>query len=182
METRICKMCGKELPATNEYFKEYHNCRYDKTYLLYNCIECLKAHRKQSQLRWRIKNPNYGKQYRMENKEKIQKLQKTYVTNNYKILMEKWKKYSFDHKDEKSAYKKKYYYNNRDILKKESNEYQKNARDNLTTFYINKRLRERGIDKSMITPELIELQALIIKTKRYGKQHNECKRCDEKTI
>ena len=100
METKICKMCGKELP-TSEFYKSkinkdgFENC----------CKECKKQ---------------YSKQYRAKHKEEISEKRKEYqhqyYTEHKEGKSEYNKRYRVEHKDDISESKKQYYQENREEM------------------------------------------------------------------
>lgn len=94
METRICTKCGKELPATNEYFGKAKLGKYG---LKSQCKECHNALGREYKEKHREAEMIYGRKRRKENRENILKYQKEYRDKN---------------KEKISAHKKEYNKNN----------------------------------------------------------------------
>lgn len=88
--TKICSKCKNNYPESKFVKDKTHsdnlssqckNCRSKKNikYRLNNKQKLLKYGKA-----WRLKNPNYMPQYRVENKEKLTKQQNNYWNNRYK--------------------------------------------------------------------------------------------------
>jgi len=77
MKTKVCTKCGKELPATKEYFNANKNRKYG---LSSYCKVCKKI---------------YNKKHREENKEKIKKWRE----ENKEVIKEYKKKYTNELRD-----------------------------------------------------------------------------------
>lgn len=108
MKTKICNKCGKELPATLEFFHKYSR---KKDGLFNTCKECRVVEKKE---------------YSKLNKEKIKKYNKNYYLSNIDIIKEKNRNYSLLHKEEKTEYMRNYrathpeYYINQKIYREKN--------------------------------------------------------------
>ena len=109
------------------------------------------------------------KEYNIENKEKIYLYQLKYKSENKEKVLLKVRECT-----------RKYYYNNTEKIKKYSSEYRELNRalinikankraENTTDRYVINNLTTKGFTKEQITSELIEVQRIIIKTKRLCK-------------
>lgn len=109
-----------------------------------------REYRKLSYQRNKSRGIAKAKEWRLNNREKIKKWYKLWANNNAEKLREK---------------KKQWADNNTEKLR----ELSKKKREILLDTYVKSRLRRNGFPKEAITPELIEVQRLIIKTKRLTK-------------
>ena len=89
MDTKKCKKCGKELPASEFYKNKACNDGLSSW-----CKECMKEN---------------SKQRYEENKEEIIKKIKQYYHDNKKTILEYHKKYSEKNKEKLNKYSKQYY-------------------------------------------------------------------------
>ena len=103
METKVCTKCGKELPATTEYFVADKRL---KCGLRAICKECNKGYRfenKESQREWYQANRNKiledKKKYHKENLEAIMKAKKARYQTNRDAILDKQKEYYKTRKD-----------------------------------------------------------------------------------
>ena len=97
METlKICTKCGKELPATTEYFQPYKNGKGIKLYLRGNCRTCRTI---------------YLRNYRNNNKDIIKNHKTKYQnTEKYQICITKYRNGNgyFIYRNYQSKYQKNY--------------------------------------------------------------------------
>lgn len=182
METKVCSKCGVEHPLYN--FTKDKRCKDGHGSW---CNECMRK----SSLNWYNKNKvrsyENSKEWRSLNPDKVKKNEKRYRERNKekrKIIRKEWyklnrnKEYEShknwinnnpDYLPKRAKQRKQYASNNKDMI----NEYQKNyqtiIRENLTDGYVLNYLRIKGFNKEDITPELIEVQRLLTKTKRLCK-------------
>lgn len=99
-------------------------------------------------------------------KECVRKNNKAYYENNQEEINEKNKTYYKKNKEEINEYKKAY----RDKNKEKASEYRRERFLKLPDSYIRQLLNNQGIDKSLITPEIMELKRATIKVTRIIKQ------------
>ncbi len=140
-ETKACKKCGIEYPATDEYFNK------NKTYasgIINTCKKCsaeygLKLYHKYAD-KYRAINRNrrkenldvrkqQEKEYRDLNKERVTAIKKKYRDANKDLLLEKNKQY---HKENITVIRQKgmqYYLNNRERCLAYSKQYEKENRE-----------------------------------------------------
>lgn len=142
METKICTKCGKELPATTEYFYKKSKLKLE---LQNECKIC------------RVKK---DKKYYLKNKEKIRKKQLKYYKEHKEQRLEYWKKHYQECKEQRLEYWKKYYKEHKEQILERMRKYRQNT---LSPCYIANRLR---ISTKDLTPELLEQKRLTILIKR----------------
>ena len=90
---------------------------------------------------------------------------KKYFKENKEVISENHKKFIAKNPECDRKYKKKYRLIHSDIER----DYFKKSVEKLKDFYIKRNLKSKGFTKEQITPELIEVQRIIIKTKRLCK-------------
>lgn len=107
LKIKICNRCGKEFPATTEYFRERKET---KNGLRKECKECSSKYDSE----YRIKNKksviNSKKKYYQENKEYVQRYKKEYGVKNKIRIAEYQLNYREDatNKEKASKYNNKY--------------------------------------------------------------------------
>ena len=149
MKTKICSKCGEEKPL-GEFYK--NNSSKDGLYAY--CKECSRK----EHLNFIRNNPDKHKKYKKKFKEENLDWQEKYNKKYYQTHKKR-------HKEMAVLWVKKNPEKVKEIyLKRVSN---------CTTYYIKRLLKLNGFKKEQITPELIELKRMIIKTKR--KIKDECK-------
>lgn len=147
---KTCKKC-EETKSVNLFRK-------NRNYFENSCIKCIYI---------------WEKIKRKENKEVIAEKAKAryYLAKETNIELFKHKKhlsdkkYREDNREIVSLRKKKYKIDNPEIIRKQS----KKDTENLRPYYVRAKLMAKGIPKNEITTELIDLQTIIIKTKRLCK-------------
>jgi hypothetical protein len=145
---KTCTSCHKELAATTENF--YLEPR-GKFGLFSKCKKCKSEYAKKYDQKNKIKLAQYHKKYNEENKIKIAQYNKKYRQEN---------------KIKKTKYDKKYRQENKIKENERGKKYDKKQIKNLGTRYLKSLLRHQGFSNNQITPEIIELKLIIIKTKR----------------
>jgi hypothetical protein len=109
------------------------------------------------------------KKYRLGNKEKIVEINRRYFLENKEKISEKCKEYRLENKEKISERNKKYYLKNKkgggDYLL-----YGRKSRELLLDGYVKSILKKMGFLQEQITPELIELKRINIKTERLCRQ------------
>ena len=118
MQYKTCTKCGKELPATAEYFSKDKRI---KCGLAAKCKDCNRMWKEEN--KERIKQ--YKKKYREENKEMLSEQKKAYYEQNKEHIKQYKKKYYEENKEMLSEQKKAYYEQNKEHI----NEYQKQWRE-----------------------------------------------------
>ena len=129
METiKICSKCGKELPATSEYF---HNRKDSKDGLRTECKTCKANRAKQHYTQDKVSILSKNKEYRdnhkeqslaaqrnwvLKNKEKFTATCNRYYKNNQTTLDEINKLWVKNNKSARVKHTKKYYENNKAML------------------------------------------------------------------
>ena len=171
MESEIklkkCSTCKRE-----KSLDCFHNHKREKDGKQYQCKDCKKlisknykksiAYKEYQKRYKQTENcKNYQKKYAEKNKEKIKEY---YKTEKHKEKIKQYQQ-SEKYKQYKKVYDKK------DIIKE--NRKIRVTKDivNLTDYYLNSRLRSKGFSLEQIknNPEILEVQKLIIKTKRLCK-------------
>lgn len=113
METKICSKCGKELPATTEYF---HKNKFGKYGLQSVCKKCKYEVNKEKSAEYFKKYYdenkqellNYQKKFREENENQVKETQKQYYKKNKEKVKEKSKKYKSQNHESVLKYQKSY--------------------------------------------------------------------------
>lgn len=124
MNTKICTKCGKELPATNEYF---HKMSSTKDGLKPRCKVCRNLYSQEYHKLNRERINEYNRDYRKDNQEKIKKyrednkahikeLKKEYRANNNKKIRAKQKEHYENNREHYRKYHSKYYQQNREEI------------------------------------------------------------------
>lgn len=122
MQTKTCTICGKDFPATSEYFYVRKD---SKDGLRNDCKECRKNHTKEYSKDNKEKVSEYGKQYREQNKEKMKDYKKQYYENNNANILENNKKWKEDNKEYYKNQQKEYRKENKEVMK----EWRKNNKE-----------------------------------------------------
>jgi hypothetical protein len=131
MKTKTCSKCGKELPATKEYF---YKDKKGKLGLYSKCKEC---HCKISK-NYRDRNKEKYIKYREEHKEEMAEYNKKYWAENKEKL-----------KKDKIEYRK----NNREMIRKKNKEYKKNNKDVINRLNQKRRSLKRGLPFKLTTEQ-----------------------------
>lgn len=125
MQTKVCKKCGIEYPATTEYFYSHNQVKSGLR------PECKKCRNKKVKI-------NYDK-----NKAKILKQKKEYHEANRDNICAKKKIYNKENAGKRSKWGAKYYIENKELLlNKTKNWYYKNHKKSLETAKKNKHKRK----------------------------------------
>lgn len=99
--TKICKVCGRELPATPEFFTTHPTCKYG---LNSKCRECISTYMKERRKRYGKeidkKNLPYARKWKKEHAEEIKEYQTEWYKNNKKKIEEYSKNYYAEHREE----------------------------------------------------------------------------------
>lgn len=144
---RVCTKCGKEFPATSEFF---HKMKAGKFGLKAICKSCSGEYHKENKERFAIYNAKYQK----NNKEKCLATKKKWQKNNregFAVRVKKWRKNNFE---KIAIYNAKYRENNQEKIMV----YRKNNRDKHNTANAKRRARKRSQ-----TPYLTEVEYQQIK-------------------
>lgn len=116
MDTKACTKCGRELPATTEYFHKHTGEK-----LSPSCKECKANYLKRYYDKNKEKYLLHNKQYHKNNKLSVSEHHKQYYKDNKSSLLENHKRYRKDNKLSISEQSKQYYCSNKDeILQKHS--------------------------------------------------------------
>ena len=128
---RKCTKCGKWLVASTVNF---HRQKTGKYGLTSRCKECEKKLKKQ----WNEANPEYYKQYRENNKDKIAIQKKEYRERNKEKIAAQQKERYEQNKDKILACNKKWKEQNKDKVKEYRKEYAKLHKDEIRRNIANK--------------------------------------------
>ncbi len=146
LEMKKCSKCG-EFKAPHMFYKDK-----TKKDLLSNwCKKCKKE---------------YRAIYHEKNKERISQTNKKYKEKNKERISQTNKKYKEKNKEKEKRYIQKYTEENKEALILKD----RKRIEMMSNYYIVKTLRQQGIPKDQIAPELIELKRAILKVKRAIKQ------------
>ena len=96
-------------------------------------------------------NAEYAKKYQQENKIRLAERDKKYYQENKIKIAKHNKKYKEKNKIKIAKYYKKYF---------------QEIKENLNGQYLKILLEKQGFSKEQMTPEIIELKLILIKTKR----------------
>lgn len=111
MQTKICTKCGRELPATSEYF---HKNKRTPDGLYYRCKKC---------------KSEDDKEYRIRNKSKLRVKRKIQYWQNVEHNRDQTRQWALLNKEKKKTSDRQYYEKNKDRIKKYSrNHYQLNRK------------------------------------------------------
>ena len=127
MKTKVCTGdCGRELPATTEYF--YKNS-VQRNGLSPRCKVCLNRQNKKyrQENKEKIKKQkqkytqenkdeiaSYKREWNQENKDRLSKLKRQWKDDNKGKLQDYYKQYELDNKEHLQTYRKEYYENNKE--------------------------------------------------------------------
>ena len=142
MNTKTCNKCEKKKAL--ELFKKNKKCKYGVTK---TCIECTN---------------NYKRSWRNDRKETENERVKIYRLKNPEKTKISDKKTKIKRVNQNKICSKIYYSKNKDIILKRKNK----ERTNLDDSYVKQKLKRNVFIGEQITPELIELKRIIIKTTR----------------
>ncbi len=188
METthKTCSKC-KEKKEISFFCKNKRN----KDGLNGVCRDC----KHKEKVRWRKENPEKlkeeKKRYRLKNPEKFREMSRNYMKNNLDKISEriknkylnnpelieidkiKAKNYRIFNKQRLSELRVKYLIHNKERLNANNRVRSKKYRETLKNSYVKSTLTSRGFNLSQISKEaikeLIEVQTIILKTKRLCK-------------
>lgn len=156
--TKVCTKCGKEKAASEDFFRKGQKY---KGGLQTTCKECEKRY-------LRV----YWKKYRNQKKEELRRKKEVYYLNNKDKINKYQREYntSFKRREYKSLWRK----NNKDKVRESRIKYlpkaylrKKKEIEQLSDRYITEILRKKGFSKELrVNRELIDIQRIIIKTKR----------------
>jgi hypothetical protein len=149
MEIKICTKCNLKLEANLHNFNARKNGKYG---LMSRCKKCF---------------TEYCKEYmeRPEAKEASRIRHQKWISKNTEKAKKHRKKYTENNPEKIKELKKKWQEANPEIVKAYSDLVVKELRDS----YLKCILTKKGFKKEEVTPELIEVQKIIIKTKRLCK-------------
>lgn len=147
-KTKICKKCGKQLPASNEYFA---NKSSSKDGLAYRCKSCTK-------------------EYRDNNKELIARTNKEYAERNKEKIAEKRKVYNEINKERRKQYSKEYYYKNREKILEEEKKYREENKEYFTNYFKNYHASNKDKKRKY---ENENKERIAIRTKEYAEKNKE---------
>jgi 5-methylcytosine-specific restriction endonuclease McrA len=110
-ETKVCTKCGKELPATTEYFYKWAKGKFG---VMAECKECWKSHTKKFKNDNKERYKEMDQRYYEANKEQILAHNKQYYEANKEHISEVNKRYVSEHFEETKAYQKEWYLRNKE--------------------------------------------------------------------
>ena len=112
----------------------------------------------------------YNKEYRLKNKESLAlkkaEYDKEYRLKNRDKLNEYQRNWSLLNKEKLKPKVKIYQSKNKDVLLMKGREREKKVRENLDERIVKQMLIRQGFERNQITPELIELKRITLKTTR----------------
>lgn len=131
LEVRKCSKCGSDKTYVGKTGTPYWT--HDKEGNLI-CRKCYSniwngTHFDHSKA-WRIRNPEYNKQYYLDNRKKILEQQKKYNIDNHDKILEYHKQYRIDNRKKILEYLKQYYRDSYEHIK----QYRIDNRDRLSVY------------------------------------------------
>ena len=163
---KTCTKCGKQLPATTDYFHKKKNGKYGLHSI---CKKCIKEYNKQRFESNRDEILQKKREYNHNNKEKINEYNKRYYNENKDKKKGLSKKYREENKDKYKEYNKNYYENNKEQLQLYNKEYRiehavelsmkhkKYVKDNPEKIF-NNRQKHRGYSDINLIDEITKEQ------------------------
>lgn len=146
METKVCTKCGKELPATAEYFSKAKNGKFG---LRYTCKECDRQYREENKER----KAEHNRKYREENKERIAEYDRKYRENNKTKLLEYGRKYNRKYREENKEYfrqyKRKYREENKERITKYERKYYEENREHYRSYEQRRNSLKRNLPSTL---------------------------------
>lgn len=141
LKEKQCTKCKITKPLTLEYFRKRKSSRDG---FRNECKTCLIEYSK----KWREDNPEYGEDYRRNNKEKIAKYQKKYdkkyYVKNKEKIDDKNKKHYEENKEQYQENGRKWRLRNKEKISKMQKEWAEKNKDYLKTY--SKKYREENGD------------------------------------
>ena len=135
------------------------------------------AYNRESYLKNKEKISEKSKEYRLKNKEKISERKKEYRLKNKEKISEKDKEYRLKNKEKISEKAKEYRLKNKEKISKRMKEYvaknielyrryNRKKTECVSDYYVKRILLQTGFIEEQISPELIELKRITLKTER----------------
>lgn len=124
MLTKVCTNCGRELPATTEYF---YIRKDNKDGLRNDCKACHNERSRQYRENNKDKLLDYNRKYYIENNKQILQKKKEYYEQNKDSILKNTHEYRKNNKGLVVEARKRCYQNNKEVVKRKRVEYyQKN--------------------------------------------------------
>ena len=142
MKTKICSNCGRELPATTEYFHKKKDGKYG---IRAECKFCVKKYSNQRYEENKEQIIEHTKQYYKENKQQIKKYRKQYYENNKEHFLYKQKQYYEENKEQQQEKMKQWYKENKERISNVSKQYDEENKERIRKYA--KRYREENREK-----------------------------------
>jgi len=120
LNTKICKKCKREFPATDEYFPKQKTC---KGGLRNKCKICKSEYERQYHIDNAEHLREYSKQHYIEHKDRHLEYRKQYHKEHREEINQKKKVFYEKHKEEAAQYKKQYHEKNRELNLYKSKQY-----------------------------------------------------------
>jgi hypothetical protein len=139
---------------------------------------------KERKKKWRnnniVKAKEISKKSKLRNQEKLKEYRREYYQKNKESRIAKSKEWMLNNREKRNLARRQRYQKIKEKQKERSkqwrlnnpekrNDYEKRRRIKIVDNYVKTNLIAKGFPKETITPELIEVQRLIIKTKRLTK-------------
>ena len=140
--TKVCTICGREFPATEEYFCKHKNGKYG---LYSQCKECKVEHDRQYRQEHKDKLNERSRQYYQEHKDKRAEYNRQYRQEHKDKLNEYNRQYRQEHKDKLAEYHIQYHQEHKDKINERSRQWWKNNPDKVAEK--NRQWRENNTDK-----------------------------------
>lgn len=167
---KVCSKCGKELPATKEYF---YVTKANKDGLSGVCKPCILQQRKQYQQECKESIAKRKKNYYKSSREVISQRRKQYYKANKEIIINHVKQYVDANKAKVQETRKQYRENNKELIAERGRQYRKNNKE-----AINKRQRSwYNSNKKLITEYRNINKEHIAEVSRQWRQNNKDKVC-----
>jgi hypothetical protein len=154
---KICSKCGKEFPATDEYFGWNNKA---KCILRAECKKCMNKHAKQRRADNKDIYAEYAKGYYRDNKEYFAEHNKQWRLDNaeygkqYSVDHKGHKnQYYLDHKESRIEYIKQYQIDHRDAIAKYNKQYQQGHLEGCRINSHKRRARIRNLPNTLTVLE-----------------------------
>ena len=137
---KVCSKCGKILVAYSGNFVKQKGGKYGLTG---DCKICRNEQNKQYREDNKEKIDEYAKQYREENKEKIAEYTKQYREDNKEKITERKKQYYEDNKDYYRDYYKQYREDNKEKIAEQRKQYNASEQGQVAQFNARNKRRQK---------------------------------------
>ena len=159
MKVKICTKCGKELPATIEYFSKMKKGKYG---LRADCKKCNSVYRKKhydkNKKQIREKQNKYFRLYYAKNKEQICEDKKEYYKENRERILDYSRQYHEENRDSIIEYQKEYRAKNKLRIRTLKKEYKKRNKELVKMEKQRRKHKLRGLPRTLTVQQWANIQ------------------------